>query len=72
MDGPADVLVETLSGLLGIPAHRLNDDSDLLYLGLDSLRTMRAASQLRRAGLGGETPQGLQAACESALTKSAR
>lgn len=53
MDGPADVLVETLSGLLGIPAHRLNDDSDLLYLGLDSLRTMRAASQLRRAGLGG-------------------
>ncbi|MCP3368588.1 non-ribosomal peptide synthetase [Bradyrhizobium cajani] len=51
MDGHADVLVETLSGLLGISADRLDDESDLLCLGLDSVRTMRAASQLRRAGL---------------------
>ncbi|WP_166302532.1 non-ribosomal peptide synthetase [Bradyrhizobium sp. 2S1] len=51
MHGHADVLVETLSSLLDIPADRLDDESDLLCLGLDSVRTMRAASRLRRAGI---------------------
>lgn len=51
MRGHADILVKTLSGLLEVPADRLDDESDLLCLGLDSVRTMRAASLLRRAGI---------------------
>jgi amino acid adenylation domain-containing protein len=47
----SDLLVATLSGVLDIPAAELDDDSDLLCLGLDSMRTMRAAGRLRRAGL---------------------
>lgn len=47
----ADLLLRTLSDVLDISVSELDEDSDLLCLGLDSMRTMRAASGLRRAGL---------------------
>lgn len=51
MSSPETLLKTLLTRLLGVPAEQLCDDSDLIYHGLDSMRTMRAASELRRAGI---------------------
>lgn len=46
-----ELLVPLLSRILDVPVEALHDDSDLMYFGLDSMRTMRAATELRRAGV---------------------
>lgn len=51
MNPQDDKLKRLLSQLLTIPEAQLDDDCDLIHQGLDSLRTMRAASQLRRDGI---------------------
>lgn len=45
-------LIPLLSQILDVPAETLHDDSDLMHFGLDSMRIMRVATQLRRAGIG--------------------
>lgn len=46
-----DLLLATLSRVLDIEPLQIDDDTDLLGLGLDSMGTMRVASHLRRAGV---------------------
>ncbi|WP_067134664.1 non-ribosomal peptide synthetase [Microtetraspora malaysiensis] len=48
--GPAD-LREAVAGMLGIGAADLDDQQDLLALGLESIALMRVANLLRRAGV---------------------
>lgn len=50
MNAPEKLLKDLLSRLLNIPVEQLRGNSDLIYHGLDSMRTMHAASELRRGG----------------------
>ncbi|QTP15664.1 non-ribosomal peptide synthetase [Serratia symbiotica] len=51
MNAPEKLLKDLLSRLLNIPVEQLRGNSDLIYHGLDSMRTMHAASELRRGGV---------------------
>ncbi|EBW7863422.1 hypothetical protein DQJ67_04570 [Salmonella enterica subsp. enterica serovar Newport] len=51
MSSPEALLKSLLTRLLGVSSEQLHDESDLICHGLDSMRTMRVASELRRAGI---------------------
>ncbi|EHG4043176.1 hypothetical protein J4486_001541 [Salmonella enterica] len=51
MNSPEALLKSLLTRLLDVPSEQLNDESDLICHGLDSMLTMRVASELRRAGI---------------------
>ncbi|MBB1252316.1 phosphopantetheine-binding protein [Streptomyces alkaliterrae] len=46
-----DQLRATLAGLIGISPDEIEDDANLIHLGLQSLQVMRLATRWRRAGL---------------------
>lgn len=45
------LLIPLLSRILDVPEATLHDDKNLIHHGMDSMRTMRAATWLRRSGI---------------------
>ncbi|MFF8382600.1 phosphopantetheine-binding protein [Streptomyces kanasensis] len=46
-----DEVRDAVAAVLGVPSAEIGDDTDLVGLGLDSLRMMRLSGRWRRSGL---------------------